>query len=322
MYIAYNESMPKSASKLNRQSIVVLVVLVLLLYVVVPQLGDFSSSWGLLKNVDWIWASAGLICVLGTYLAGAMTYRLLAFKRLVYAEVLLMQLVAMFVNRLLPAGIGAVGTNFVYLRNRRHTAAQAGSVITVNNMLGFLGHSLLLLVVAAVSAGGSSGLRESDLSQNYYVPILIVAVSVALTALALVFGKGKFKASVQDVAKQLGSYRHRPLTLLAALGSSTSLTLANVLCLTACAVALNVELPFVVILLVFTFGVGAGTATPTPGGLGGFEAGLVAGFIAYGVDPAAALAVALLFRFISYWLPLLPGGVAFLVVQKRQLLKL
>lgn len=308
--------------RLNKQHIVLLIITALLLYVIVPQFGDFSSSWSILSGTSLPWAGIALLCAFGTYLAGALTYTLLAFKKLVYTEVLLVQFVAMFINRLLPAGIGAVGTNFMYLRNRRHTAGQAGSMITVNNLLGFAGHSLLLLIVLASASNNSAMLDQSNLLKNYSVPLLVIGASAILALLVVAFGKGKVRASLQEVFKQLASYRHRPLVVMGALGSSTLLTLANVLCLAACAAALNVDLPFVIVLLVFSFGVGAGTATPTPGGLGGFEAGLVAGFVLYGVEPATALAMALLFRFISYWLPLLAGGIAFVIAQRRQLLTL
>jgi uncharacterized protein (TIRG00374 family) len=73
----------------------------------------------------------------------------------------------------------------------------------------------------------------------------------------------------------------------------------------------------VAVFLVFTFGIALGTATPTPGGLGGIEAGLVAGLIIYHVDSATALATVLLYRLLSYWLPLLVGAAA-LVYSQRQ----
>jgi uncharacterized protein (TIRG00374 family) len=100
-----------------------------------------------------------------------------------------------------------------------------------------------------------------------------------------------------------------------------TLTLFNVLCLLCCLSALGIHLPFVIVLLVFSFGVGAGAATPTPGGLGGFEAGLTAGFVAYHVGSSSALAAALLYRLISYWLPLIFGAVAFTICQKQKLLE-
>jgi uncharacterized protein (TIRG00374 family) len=63
----------------------------------------------------------------------------------------------------------------------------------------------------------------------------------------------------------------------------------------------------------------ASTATPTPGGLVGAEAGLFAGFVAYGVSAPMAGAAVLLYRFVTYWLPLLPGVLALFLARRRRL---
>jgi uncharacterized protein (TIRG00374 family) len=95
-----------------------------------------------------------------------------------------------------------------------------------------------------------------------------------------------------------------------------SLTLFNVLCLEYSAAAVGIHLSFITYFIIFTIGAGARNITPTPGGLGGFEAGLVGGFIAYGINSDDALAAALLFRLVSFWLPLVLGLISFVFVQK------
>ena len=57
--------------------------------------------------------------------------------------------------------------------------------------------------------------------------------------------------------------------------------------------------------------------TPTPGGLGGVEAGLVAGLVAYRVASADALAAVLVYRLVSYWLMLAIGAAAFVIAERR-----
>jgi undecaprenyl-diphosphatase len=69
--------------------------------------------------------------------------------------------------------------------------------------------------------------------------------------------------------------------------------------------------------LVYTGGVLLGAAVPTPGGLAGVEAGLVGGFMAYGVGSTTAIAIALAFRLATYWLPILPGLTAFAIYRRR-----
>jgi uncharacterized protein (TIRG00374 family) len=73
-------------------------------------------------------------------------------------------------------------------------------------------------------------------------------------------------------------------------------------------------------LLVLTAGVAGGTLTPTPGGLLGVEAGLIAGFAAFGISTADALAAALLYRLLTYWLALVGGFIAFVYAQHAKYL--
>jgi uncharacterized protein (TIRG00374 family) len=55
----------------------------------------------------------------------------------------------------------------------------------------------------------------------------------------------------------------------------------------------------------------------TPGGLGFVEAGLVGTLTVAGVPSGDALAATLLYRIVAYWLPLLAGGVAYLLFRHR-----
>jgi uncharacterized membrane protein YbhN (UPF0104 family) len=55
----------------------------------------------------------------------------------------------------------------------------------------------------------------------------------------------------------------------------------------------------------------------TPGGLGFVEAGLVGTLTVAGVPGPAALAATLLYRLVSYWLPLPLGGLAYLAFRRR-----
>ncbi|HMH31357.1 MAG TPA: flippase-like domain-containing protein [Methylomirabilota bacterium] len=307
---------PVNKFSLNKRYLVLVLVLAVGLYVLVPQFGDFKSSLHLLRHPDVGWLLTAVALTALTYLAAAATYCLLAFKPLSYFRTLLVQFAAMFINRLLPGGLGALGANYLYLKHSKHTSAQAASVVAVNNVLGIMGHALLLLV--SILLFSSPNLPTALHGRFGGATVLYVAAGALIVAIAgFVFGKQKFIEAINEFGAQLWTYRHRPGRLLAALASSALLTLFNVLALSCCALALGVHLPFVTILLIFSLGVGAGTATPTPGGLGGFEAGLAAGFIGYGVGGSSALAVALLYRLVSYWLALAAGALAFFITQRR-----
>jgi uncharacterized membrane protein YbhN (UPF0104 family) len=312
--------MAKSTSKvtIDRRQVILALVFVVALYVLLPQFSIFRDSRTLLGHLKLTWTLLAIGLVLITYIFAALTYCLLSLRKLRFREVLLVQLAATAVNRLLPAGIGALGANYAYLHHRKHNGTQAATVVAVNNLLGIMGHVLIVLLVLLFSSDYSRHLAANSEHKIKMTALITGLILVGILIVALFTGK-HLKRTVSTIASQMAVYSHRPWRPGGALLSSMGLTLCNVLCLYACMMALGVHLPFIVIVLIFTFGLSTGTVTPTPGGLGGFEAGLVAGFVAYHVGSAPALAIALLFRLISYWMVLVLGVFAFIVAQRKHL---
>jgi uncharacterized protein (TIRG00374 family) len=60
-----------------------------------------------------------------------------------------------------------------------------------------------------------------------------------------------------------------------------------------------------------------GNALPLPGGIGGVEGGMIAAFLAFGVSSHVVVPAVLGYRTISYWLPTIPGAVAYFRLRHR-----
>jgi uncharacterized protein (TIRG00374 family) len=91
--------------------------------------------------------------------------------------------------------------------------------------------------------------------------------------------------------------------------------------LVVCIRAFHGEASLLTVTFVVVVGVALGSAAPTPGGLGAVEAVLAAGLTAAtGIDPATSVSAVLLFRLLTFWLPVLPGWLAFSYMQRRELL--
>jgi uncharacterized membrane protein YbhN (UPF0104 family) len=73
--------------------------------------------------------------------------------------------------------------------------------------------------------------------------------------------------------------------------------------------------PITVILLGYLIGQ-LGGLLPLPGGLGGIDGGLIGTLIVYGTPAAATAAAVLVYRVILFWLPLLVGAVAFMLLRR------
>jgi uncharacterized membrane protein YbhN (UPF0104 family) len=73
--------------------------------------------------------------------------------------------------------------------------------------------------------------------------------------------------------------------------------------------------PFTVIWMAYFVGM-FGNLLPLPGGLGGVEGGMIGAFAAFGVDFNLSVLAVLSYRGISFWLPTLPGGVAYFQLRR------
>lgn len=60
-----------------------------------------------------------------------------------------------------------------------------------------------------------------------------------------------------------------------------------------------------------------GNTLPLPGGIGAVEGGMIGSFVACGVNGSLAVLAVLGYRTISYWLPSLPGAIAYVRLRRR-----
>ncbi len=83
----------------------------------------------------------------------------------------------------------------------------------------------------------------------------------------------------------------------------------------ACFHAFGQPPPVAVIVVAYFVGALA-NALPLPGGLGGVEGGTIGAFLAFGTPASLAILAVLSYRLISFWLPTVPGGAAYLQLRR------
>jgi uncharacterized membrane protein YbhN (UPF0104 family) len=83
----------------------------------------------------------------------------------------------------------------------------------------------------------------------------------------------------------------------------------------ACFHAFGTAPPFTVILMSYFIGM-VGNLLPLPGGLGGVEGGMIGAFAAFGVEFNLAVLAVLSYRAISFWLPTVPGAIAYFQLRR------
>jgi uncharacterized protein (TIRG00374 family) len=55
---------------------------------------------------------------------------------------------------------------------------------------------------------------------------------------------------------------------------------------------------------------------PLPGGIGGVDGGMIGAFVAFGVSGSLALIAVLVYRLLAFWLPSIPGAIAYFQLRR------
>lgn len=119
-------------------------------------------------------------------------------------------------------------------------------------------------------------------------------------------------AGVADVRGELHAIARKPWALLAGAVAAQACG-ALILLVALRSVGVGDELGMTEFFRVFFITHLIGTFAPTPGGVGVVEAGMTGALIAAGVDTTSALAGVLVYRFLTYVLPILFGAVLYAV---------
>ena len=285
-------------------------------YILVQHWETVLESARVARGASIPWLATSVVLMAGTFCIAAGVYGVLALHRLRYLQTVLVEVSTAFVNRLLPSGLGGLGIHGVYLYGRKHTGAEATVVVSVNNLLGMLAHLLLLVAVVLVRPQVLQRFMTGKIHADWRVGAAAAVVVAGVLAFPVV--RRKLLAFGRHLLVSVRKLALSQLTaglLLAAL-----LTITYTLILFCAMRSLGLHLGVLEVFIVFSIGMLVGTATPTPGGLVGAEAGLFAGFVAYGVTAPQAGAVVLLYRLVTYWLPIAPGVAALAAARRARLL--
>lgn len=308
----------------DHKSIIFLILIVILaLKVFIPQIDNLKESITALKEADPAWIVAGTVIFFAGLPILAWQFLELALRPIKFFLTLRVQMAGLFVSKLLPSSLGTFSLNLYYLVQQKHTVVQGSTVMAMNAATSGIAYGILILL-ALIFNDSSFGSIDIDLSG---IPIgLIVLIGLGIIILGYVLYRmpkihDKVNKMVKDIVDNLKTYKDNPRaaimgTLLNGVGSFTSL-----FALYASAHAIGVDLSLSSALLAYTFGNIACAVVPTPGGLGAAEAGIYSGLVLVGIDTADAVTITLLYRLISYWLPILPGYYFFWSLRKNVLAK-
>ncbi|MFC6896221.1 YbhN family protein [Nonomuraea dietziae] len=130
----------------------------------------------------------------------------------------------------------------------------------------------------------------------------------------------RLKSLFSNVVPRLLDVLQSPRKIAEGFGGILCLSLTFVVCLYACVRAFGGDTSFTTVAVVYLTANAIGSAAPTPGGLGAVEASLALGLTVAGVPAEFATSSVLLYRLLTFWLPVLPGWASFTYLQRHEAL--
>jgi len=314
------EVSPVRLARIRLRTLVTMVATVIAAYLLAGEL-ERESLTSVLHKSDWRWSIVALALSAATYAAAALSLSGFVADRLPFFRTVLAQVAGSFVTLVTPAAVGGAALNIRYLQRRKIPAAVAAASVGVAQVVAFALHLMLLVVLAAI-AGSSAKENIQPPQWAWYVPAGLVVVALAVAAIPATRRVLRARVSPMfgQVLPRLLEIAQHPRKLALGIGGALLLSATYIGCLAACVAAFGQTVPIASIGVVYLTGSAIGSILPTPGGLGGVEAALTAGLTAAGVPGAAAVSAVLLFRLLTFWLPVPFGWAALHYLERQQAL--
>jgi uncharacterized membrane protein YbhN (UPF0104 family)/tRNA A-37 threonylcarbamoyl transferase component Bud32 len=283
----------------------VVAVVVILTSINVDEIGSALTS------SDWRWSVVAFVLGLATYVGAGLTFAAFAPVRITLRSATLVHAVGSFVSLAAPAGVGSAALNLRLLTRRGVSASLAVATVALVQVSQFVVTILLLLLLSLVSGSNDTTL----FAPGPGTLIAMGAVAVALAAALLFPGVRRWAVrtsmpTVRQTWPRLVDVLGHPGRVALALLGNVMLTMGYVLAFDASLAAFGQHRGLVEVAVVYLVGNAAGAAIPTPGGIGTIEVTLIGGLTAAGVNAGVAASVVVLFRLLTFWLPIPIGWVA------------
>nr|WP_257573880.1 lysylphosphatidylglycerol synthase transmembrane domain-containing protein [Streptomyces sp. JJ66] len=273
-----------------------------------------EAHWG------WVALAAGASVL--SYLAAALALLGFVPERVPFWRTVQAQVAGSFVKLVAPAAVGGVALNTRFLQRAGVRPGHAVASVGASQLFMLGVHIMLLLSFGYIT--GKEQAPSIPPSRTVIAGLLAVAVLVLIVSAIPPlrrFASTRLRALFAGVVPRMLDVVQRPTKLASGIGGMLLITLAFVVCLDASIRAFGGDPRFAVVAVVFMAGNALGSAAPTPGGIGAVEIALIAGLTTLGgVDNAVATSAVLLFRTLTFWLPVLPGWLAFSRLTQRKAL--
>jgi len=307
------------------------------LYFLLPRLAGLEDTWNRIEDGNPLWLGLALVFTVVSFLGYVLLFQSVYVgpgMRLTLNESYQVTMAGLAATRLLAAG-GAGGIVLTAWAMRR---AGMPPRTVADRTVAFLVVMYFIYLLALVICG--FGLRLGVLPGN--APFAFTAVPAALSLIALVIISAMalvptdFERRLQGWAARGGRLEHlaqRLATVPATMSAGVRTAIRylrtgdpavlgsvvywgfQVAVLWASFRAFGDAPPVAVLVVAFFVGM-LGNLLPLPGGVGGVDGGMIGSLIAFGVGGGLAVVAVLVFRGFTFWLPTIPGAIAYLQLRR------
>ena len=316
--VALTPTADAEPARLNRFSTrVVLMVVVGLVAVWTLMAGmDFQQVSTAVSQANVWWMLAALVFSVATYVGAGLTLVAFSPERLSLWRSTEVHLASAVVSLVAPAGVGGAAINLRFLNRKGVPTAVGVATVALVQVVQFV-VTVVLLVVLAAMTGQSTGLTLPSGWVLVAAGAVVVVAAVVLTIpKARTWAWAKIEPTYRQVWPRLVWVMSNPMRLALGVGGALTLSLSYILSFSASLWAFGYTVPFAVLAITYLASNTVGSIVPSPGGIGPVELALTAGLVAAGVPYGVALSTAIVYRLVTFWIPIPVGWLSLQRLQK------
>lgn len=307
---------PAKLNRFSARTVIMAVIALVALYTLLGRM-NFEEISSAVADANVWWILGALVFSLATYVGAGISLVAFSPVRLSLWKSTEVHLASSVVSLVAPAGVGGAAINLRFLNRKGVPTAIGVATVALVQVIQF-GVTVVLLLILAATTGQSTGLT---LPSGWVIALALVLV--AAVAIALVIPRvrtwiwAKIEPTYRQVWPRLVWVVSNPVRLAAGVGGTILLSISYILAFGASLWAFGYDLSFSVLAITYLASNTVGSIVPSPGGIGPVELALTAGLATAGVPSGVALSTALVYRLVTFWIPIPVGWLSLQRLQKK-----
>ncbi len=306
---------PARLSRFSPRTVIMAVIGMVALWTLLARMNFEQVSQAVAAANAW-WILGALVFSLATYVGAGLTLVAFSPQRLSVWRSTEVHLASSVVALVAPAGVGGAAINLRFLHRKGVPTAIGVATVALVQVVQFVVTVVLLVVLAALT-GQSTGLTLPSGWVLVAAGLLVVVVACALLVPQVrTWLWAKIEPTYRQVWPRLVWVMSNPVRLSVGISGAVLLSLSYILAFAASLWAFGYTLSFSVLAITYLASNTVGSVVPSPGGIGPVELALTAGLVAAGVPSGVALSTAIVYRLVTFWVPIPVGWLSLQRLQR------